>query len=123
MVRLTVTISENQKEWLDAHPSVNPSGVLQEALNERMQQMDGYITMEQFELEKEGLYKKILKVLNKNENKAMSMKSLVKQLDMPGTLASELKVRGTINLFGFRKIEVVIIKREEFFRLKKNIRG
>jgi len=36
MKRITVTIRDEQKEWLDKYPSVRPSGLLQEAIDRLM---------------------------------------------------------------------------------------
>ena len=40
-VRLSATIRKDQKEWLDKHPEINVSGLLQKAIDELREKYEG----------------------------------------------------------------------------------
>ncbi|MCD6370336.1 MAG: hypothetical protein J7L63_02420 [Thermoplasmata archaeon] len=40
-IRLSVSIRKDQKEWLDKHPEINVSGLLQKAIDELREKYEG----------------------------------------------------------------------------------
>lgn len=124
MERINVTIRKDQKAWLEAHPSISVSGLLQEALDQRMQEIEGFLTLEQFELEKEGLHKKVLSVLKENPDKALSIKSIARKMGLPQSMYSEMKVRFAVsNLALLGKVDSVIKGNEEYIKFKSKKGG
>jgi len=116
MIKITTTIKQEHKDYLNKHPSINVSGLLQEAITNRMHEIDGTLSMDQFNIECENLHKNIETTFITYPGKALSIKSMARELGLPFTHGTFAMIRFALNDFISKgRMEMAVKGTEEYY--------